>query len=92
MVADSAHSDQPGDHNGEEGEPSQLAIDALMGAQPEETDKEEADTSEHPEPGDRLSDGSIDQVMSLLAAASDVEDRINLQPWIARHRSIDDRP
>ena len=50
MVTDSAHSDQPGDHNRQEAQPGELAIDPLMGAEPEEADKEEADSTEHPHP------------------------------------------
>ena len=50
VVADRSHADQPGDHNRQEGEPGELAIDAPMRAEPEEADKEEADSTEHPDP------------------------------------------
>ena len=50
VVADSAHSDEPRDHNRREGEPGELAVDAFKGTEPEEADKEEADTAEHPDP------------------------------------------
>ena len=61
-----------------------------MGAEPEEADKEEADAAEHPDPGDELSKAAIDKIIALLAAASDIEDWIDLQPWITSHRSIHD--
>lgn len=50
VVADRSHADQPGDHYGQEGQPGELAINPLVGAEPEEADKEEADSAEHPEP------------------------------------------
>ena len=50
VVADSAHTHQPGDNHGQEAQPGELAIDPLMGTEPEEADKEEADSSEHPGP------------------------------------------
>ena len=90
VVTDCAHSDQPRDHHGCEGQPGKLAIDALEGAEPEEADEEEADASEHPCPRNNLAEGTIDKVMALLATARDIEKRIHLEPWIARHRSIHD--
>ncbi len=90
MVADGAHSDHPGDDHWSEGQPGEGAVDALMGAEPEEADKEEADASEHPGPGDDLAEDAIDKIMSLLATASDIKKWIDLQPWVARHRSIHD--
>ena len=88
VVTDCAHSDQPRDHHRCEGQPGKLAINALEGAEPEEANEEEADTSEHPSPRNDLAEGTIDKVMALLATASDIEKWIHLEPRIARHRSI----
>ena len=41
VVTDCAHSDQPGDDHRQEGQPSELAIDALKGSEPEEANEEE---------------------------------------------------
>lgn len=90
VVTDCAHSDQPRDHHRCEGQPGKLAINALEGAEPEEANEEEADTSEHPSPRNDLAEGTIDKVMALLATASDIEKWIHLEPRIARHRSIHD--
>ena len=90
MVADRAHSDQPGDHNWQEAQPSELAIDPLMGAEPEEADKEEADAAEHPDPRDDLAESAVDDVVALLTSTSNIKKWIDLQPRVARHRSIDD--
>ncbi len=78
VVADSAHSHQPGDYNWQEAQPGELAIDPLMRAEPEEADKEEADSTEHPHPGDELSNPAIDEVIALLTATSDIKNGINL--------------
>jgi len=90
MVTDCAHTHKPRDYDRQEAQPGKLAIDALMGAEPEEANEEEADTSEHPEPRDELSNAAINQVIALLATSSDIENWINLEPWISRHRSIHD--
>ena len=90
VVTNRAHSHEPGDHDRGEGQPGDLAIDALIGAEPEESDEEEADAAEHPEPRDEFTESTVDKVVALLASTSDIEKWIDLEPWLARHRSIHD--
>ena len=78
VVTDGAHSDHPRDENWSKGQPGEGAVDALVGAEPEEADKEEADATEHPCPGNDVSEDAIDEVVALLTSTSDIEKWINL--------------